>query len=538
LATCCTNINKSNQIINVTFCQEISNIDLLLLNLVYLTNSVTIETINDYILELETGMIFYSNRIVLVQNEMVEIFKIFDIEYNLKISPIFNYPEYKIQYVSILKEIYVNNIILYAINLDVLNIFNSIKIYPNLNPEIQEYITQSLTEIVDIIENYKLNINILLETLNFVRLFYDDQTVNGLYPPLNDNIIKTNYIYNSTYYIITNNLPRMNIFTYFPPDPVSPLPPLSTQDQSLIRTLIAMLSDTYKANYIIPTPFVSYNIYTKPDFINYVNTLDTLITTSNTLFNLGTNMKTYIYSWDIIQKFISNCLEVKLFIKCMFYLNKIKKNIHRNKLLEIFTNINEYIYPAENIYSTIQKIISDPEYVITQYQTISNLLLEQITQPNNSIYSPTFNYIFVPYNQYPIMVFFLKGLYDLQITLLSGLDTGMFGNTFKYFNLGYQGEDIIPYNDYNLLIDQRSLLYTIYPTPPNLYLPTANIHTFNSNPYVLQLIQIFNNNKKIINNYYNSLDNTNNQYSLIFNALNYGYIHTDYIFINIDNINT
>jgi hypothetical protein len=27
-------------------------------------------------------------------------------------------------------------------------------------------------------------------------------------------------------------------------------------------------------------------------------------------------------------------------------------------------------------------------------------------------------------------------------------------------------------------------------------------------------------------------------YSLIFNALGYGYIHTDYIFININNINT
>ena len=90
----------------------------------------------------------------------------------------------------------------------------------------------------------------------------------------------------------------------------------------------------------------------------------------------------------------------------------------------------------------------------------------------------------------------------------------------------------------NLLIDQRSTLYTVFPSTNNIYLPTANMHTFNSNLFVLQLIQIFNTNKYAVNKDYNLLDNSTNKYSLIFNALNYGYIHTDYVFINIDNINT
>jgi hypothetical protein len=549
LATCCININKANQIINVTFCYEISDIDSILLLLVYITNSITIQTINDYILQLENGMGFYANRIILVQNEIFNLFKELELGYNLNSSPITNYTEYKQQYSLILKEIYVNDIILYAINSDVLNIFSSIKIYPNIRPELFDFINYNLIEIIDIIENYKLNINILLETLNFVRVFYDDHTVYGLYPVLNDNIIKTNYIYNSTYYNSSsgNNLPTMNIFTYFPQNPTTPpaLILLSTQVQDLIRKLVQMLSDTYKINYIVPTPPVIYNIYTETDFITFLQTLDELITKSTILFNLPDNyspskinMKTYIYSWDIIQKFISNCLEVKLFIKCMFYLNKIKIHIQNNTLLTALTDINNYIYSIENIYLTIQKIITNPTSVIDQYQIISNLLLEQISVTNTTIYPPTYNFIFTPYNQYSIMILFLRGLYNLKITFLDQLNIIIFNNVFKYFNLGYQGEDIIPFDDYNLLIDQRSLLYTVFPNTKNLYLPTANMHTFNSNMFVLQLIQIFNTNKQAINNFYISLDNSKNQYSLVFQALNYGYIHTDYIFINIDNINT
>ena len=546
LATCCININKANQIINVTFCYEISEIDYILLNLVYVANTVTIQTINDYILQLETGMGFYANRIILVQKEIFNLFTEFESKYDLNNSPITNHSEYKKQYIFILKEIYVNDIILYAINSDVLNIFNSIKIYPNIKPELFDFLIHNLIEIIDIIENYKLNINILLETLNYVRLFYYDisynNTVYGLYPNLNNNIIKTNYIYNTEYYnsssISGNNLPTMNIFTFFPPNPIIPPFTLSDDVKALIVKLIQMLSDTYKVNYTALPALFAYNIYTKIDFITFVKTIDELITKSNILFNSEYIMKLYIYSWDIIQKFISNCLEVKLFIKCMFYLNKIKKYIHHNKLLSSFTDINNYIHSIENIYLTIQQIITSPQTIITQYQAISNLLLEQISATNTTIYSSTYNFIFTPYNQYSIMVLFLKALYNLKITFLDKFNLSIFDNIFKYYNLGYQGEDIIPFNDYNLLIDQRSVLYTIFPSKNNLYLPTANMHTFNSNLFVLQLLQIFNTNKQIINNFYISLDNSTNHYSLIFNAINYGYIHTDYIFINIDNINT
>ena len=328
------------------------------------------------------------------------------------------------------------------------------------------------------------------------------------------------------------------IFTYFPTEP------LASTVINDIDSLVIMLSDTYKypVQSCHQTPF--YNIYTKPDFCTFVSTLNDLITNSNTLFNMPysanpsyTNMQIYIYSWDIIQKFISNCLEVKLFIKCMFYLNKIKKHINKNFLLFNYTDASNYIAPIENIYSTIQQINTNPSTVIKEYQEISNLLLKQISLSDTTVFPPTINYLFSPYNQYSIMVIFLKGLYNLEVTLLNELNVTIFDDVFKYLYLGYQGEDIIPYNDYNLLIDQRSLLYTVFPNNNNVYLPTANMHTFDSNQYVIQLIQIFNQNKQIINNYYLSLDNSTGQYSLMFNALNYGYINTDYLFINIDNVN-
>jgi hypothetical protein len=224
----------------------------------------------------------------------------------------------------------------------------------------------------------------------------------------------------------------------------------------------------------------------------------------------------------------------------MFYLNKIKKNIMCNKILCFFTDIVDYIVSIQTIYSTINNIILNPSSVVTQYQNISDLLLEEISVSNTSIFPPSDSFLFVPYNQYPIMTVFLREFYNLKITMLKDNNSSIFDSVFNYFNLGYQGEDIVPYNDYNLLIDQRSLIYTFYSNQNNnnLYLPTANMHTFNSNSFVLQLLAIFNNNKQQINNYYTSIDNSTMEYSLIFNALNYGYIHTDYIFINIDNINT
>jgi hypothetical protein len=545
LATCCMNINKVNQIINITYCYENTTIDDILTNLVYLTNSITIQTINEYILKIQNSMIFYSNRMTLIQNQIFEIFTEID-KYNNEIT---DYKTYKHQYIKIIKEIYVNDIILYAINQDIFKIFNDIIIKPTINHN--DYILNFLTETINIIDVYKLNINILKETLNFVRLFYDDKTVYCIYEDLNDNIIKTNYIYNTLYYNDENNLPNINIFTFFPPDPLSTPPAipliipttLTATVISNIRNLIIMISDTYK--YPLQTchlaPF--YNIFTETDFDIFIETLDELIENSNTLFNLqdpinppNTYMQTYMYSWDIIQKFISNCIEIKLFVKCMFFLDNIEVQINNNYFLFNFTNASNYIESIQNMYSTIKKINTEPSFVIKQYQGISNLLLEQIAVSNLSISPSTVNFIFNPYNEYSIMVCFLKGLYNLKMTLLNEFKMTIFDDVFDYMYLGYYSEDIIPFNDYNLLIDQRSLLYTIFPKN-NIYNPTANIHTFNNNPYIIELLEIFNENKKTINEYYLSFDNTDYKYSFIFNALNYGYIYTDYVFINIDNVN-
>lgn len=549
LATCVININKVNQIINITYCQEISKVDSILLNLVYLDSSITIQIINDYILELEFGMLFYVQRINLTQGEMNELFNKFDLIYNSYPYPIVEYSDYKTKYLTLVKEIYLNNIILYAINLDVITIFNNIKISQTIKPEIYDFILINLSEIVDIIEVYKLNINILSETLNFIRLFYYDHTVYNIYSSMNNTITKTNYIYNSEYYVSPSgcNLQVMDIFLYFPPDPLpAPYSPtLCSEIKNLITTLVQMISDTWKVNYGSLAPMFGYNIYTKAQFLIFIATIDNLVAKSLIMFRLpdianppNTYMKTYIYSWDIIQKFISCCYQIKVFIKAMFYLNKISKRINCNKFLYCLTNACEYISSIQNIYQVIKQIITVPQTVITQYQKIANALVEEITGNDSTIFPPNINYIFNPYNQYSILIPFLRGLQKYKITLGDKIPSSIFTDIFECINLGYQGEDIIPFNDYNLLIDQRSILYTIFPDPKNIYLPTANMHTFNSSQCIIELITIFNTNKKIINDYYLSFDNSEQQYSLIFNAINYGYIYTDYVFVNIDNVNT
>lgn len=614
LATCCININKVNQIINVTYCQEISTVDLNLTNLIYLDKTITIEKINNYILDVETSMIFYAKRIKLAQDQSNELFD--KLEENLTVTLDFNLFTFKKEYCIIIKEIYVNNIILYAINHDVIKIFDGIKVLPTPNIDFDEYITNTLIENVNTIDTYKLNTKILVETLNFVRLFNEDETVECIYPPKNNNLVKTNYIYNTEYYGCTagNNLNNINIYTYFPgstsPDYSSCSSSSSSRGTTCgttcgstcssscssdsgyssdtssdsnstcsiysicscgstgstgstcsgitggtldnivkneINKLITMIADTYKINYTTPPypsacPMPIYNIYEKSDFKCFVKYLDELIEDSEALFNEKTggiiNKKIYIYSWDIIQKFISNCLEIKVFIKSMFYLNKINKYINKNCLLHYFTNASNFVAPIEHIYCVIKKIITDPEYVITQYENISNLLLKEISVLNTPIFPPSNEYLLTPYNQYSILVLFLKGLYNLKIILLDKIDITIFDKIFKYYKLGYQGEDIIPFNDYNLLIDQRSVLYINYLDNFRFIdLPSGNMHIFNSNSSIIDLIEIFNNSKLKINNYYLSFPNETQEYSLIFNSLNYGYIKTDYNFIDIDNVN-
>jgi hypothetical protein len=539
LATCCININKVNQIINTTFCQEISCVDSLLTLLININNNITIQYINNLIIQIEETMVFYEKRIKMLIEPINELFD--ELENNLTVTLDFNFKNYKKQYVDMINEIYINNIILYAINTDVLKIFDGIIIKPTQIIDVDDFIINSLIEIINIIDIYKLNLNILIETLNFVRLFYNDHSVQCIFPVLNDNIIKTNYIYNTEYYNQTNNLPNINIYTYFPPNPPNNL---SNIVKSEIDLLISMLADTYKVNYlttvICPSKNPPWNIYTKKDFMEFCKTLKDLINNSEILFNLSepiTNVSFFLiydYSYDIVQKFISNCLEVKLFIKAMFYLNKINKHISHNCLLYYFTNATEYIKSIENIYDTINSINTDPNSVINQYEEISNLLIKEFSTIENPIFTPTNNYLFSIYNQNSLLVIFLRGLEKLKNIFVDEIIIDKNYKPFKYIYLGYQGEDIIPYNDYNLLIDQRSYVNININKILNYML--SNMHTFNSNLNIIKLINSFNNTKKRVNDYY-LLINSDNNNSLQLNAIQYGYINTNYIFINVDNVN-
>jgi hypothetical protein len=546
LATCCININKVNQIINTSFCQEITTVSSLLTKLLYIDENITIQIINDYIIQIEQSMNFYINRIKLVQDNVNELFDTLEQNYTPIIKNLFD--EYKKKYAILLKELYVNNIILYAINLDIIKVFDNIIVLPTNNNEVDDYIIYLLIEIITILDINKLNINIFKETLNFVRLFNpENSSIECLYGSLNNNIIKTNYIYNTEYYNSDdgNYLPNINIYTYFPPD-IAP-DNLSTQVKTDIETLITMIADTYIINYLDEHSCLTtdeYNIFECQDYKIFEETLETLIINTEELYSLidiSTNYtfkKIYIYSYDIIQKFISNCLEIKLYVKTKFYLDNINKMIICNCLLYHFTNANNYIDSINYLYTTIKEILTDPEKVINAYDYISNLLLKQVSILNEPIFIPTHDYLFIPYNQYSYTNLFLKGLNNLKITLLKNIKINLTDNVFKYLYLGYQGEDIIPFNDYNLLIDQRSLLYTVN-TENNIYLPTANMHTFNSNKNLIEIIEFFNSRKTKINEYYLMLKQTDNieKNILQLNALSYGYLHTDYIFINVDNVN-
>jgi hypothetical protein len=208
------------------------------------------------------------------------------------------------------------------------------------------------------------------------------------------------------------------------------------------------------------------------------------------------------------------------------YLDNIESIINNDPLL-ILTNINEYITKIKSIYNTIIDINKDPGKVIIMYKDIFEDLNDTVTYKNVSLYYLINNYSYIPYNQKNILLKLINGLnYTQKILLIEKIEVNtIIDLLFLYIQFGDQGENIIPYNDYNKLITSFNQFVFDY---------SNNEFAFNSNKYMLLFIEYYNVNKKINIENYNNLDD---KYIMVKNAINYGYIYSDYLFINIDNVN-
>jgi hypothetical protein len=101
-------------------------------------------------------------------------------------------------------------------------------------------------------------------------------------------------------------------------------------------------------------------------------------------------------------------------------------------------------------------------------------------------------------------------------------------NPLSFINLGYQGETINTFDDYNYLIADNAAVF-------NSQSATTNYTTNNTN-VLIELEGYFNDIKEAIIIEYNKLTCIKT-YSLVKNALNYGYINNKYLFVNLNNIN-
>jgi hypothetical protein len=420
-----------------------------------------------------------------------------------------------------------------------------------------------------------LNINKILEVLNFIRLWYPDKTVNGVFPTntLNCNIIKNNYIYDTTYYNNTNLLPNYTIFTEYDYYLTSGLVDanIHTSITSItgdINTLVTNITDTYFVNYVNYTyPITTVNIYT-PTGLSTFNT--NIIKLQTDLATLNTYISTtliplpeyythlFAYTTNLINQFKTQCIELSQFSVCLQYITNFLNlttdpylkctNISDfyDQIVSIVTviwNLNTppanfptlipssnftYTIPPDNLPSMVQP---GPPYVYAHYVDVLNA-----AQSITNIETTTLPVIIKEYTnlaptaQQIINNVLYKSKYNNTIYLINTTLNNPINatNPLSLISLGYQGETINTFDDYNYLIADNTAVF-------NSLSATTNYTTNNTN-VLIELEGYFNDIKEAIIIEYNKLTciKTN---VLIKNALNYGYINNKYMFVNLNNIN-
>ena len=515
LANNCIKINNNNIILNITFSNQITLVDNILQQLLNLTDSISISEIINLIYLIQSIINYYTNRIYLILNND----DIYNNISNYSKTYYNNYNDYIILYKNIILELIFNNTILELIDNDINNIINNITITSLIdNSNIKQIILERCNKYKNTFFIYKLNLNKLYEIICMVRLFYPinqtynvDKTVYQIFSTsnINNSIIKFNYIYNTTYYNNVNNISNYNIFTEY--DNYKINHPTYQTSIDLINNiilqfnlLVLMMADTYKKTNINPVIVYTYDIYTVTGLELFNDTIIELENNINTITTRSEFIADIDYSLSLTKEFIINCKELIIFVKSKFYIESILLNqsdIYSNQS-DIYlnqTDINLYKPQLLIIFDLINNINNNPNKVVDFYCI------------STSLNSKKFDIIIDIIKKSK----FIDTAYIYKIILNNQFIDSNF--ELKYIKLGYQGETLIPFNDYNYLIEK-------------------NNYIFNSNNSLICLIELFNIIKKNIILYYINTTYPD-KYKLIKNALYYGFIDSKYILVNIANLN-
>jgi hypothetical protein len=380
--------------------------------------------------------------------------------------------------VNILDKVLILNII--KNNNDILNylylVENDLSEYKNSCIKIDNYLNETnipelenqniILVICDYLKLIVLNSNKINELFNLVKLLNCNSNEIKYV-----NVIKNDYIYNTTYYESLLNIFNFNTLL------------------DNIKTLIKFRSATNTNNF---NSIISYNTLSTENIYSYIaqtklffnNINDQIIETYNNIFNFDSTIdKLDLTNNDNIANFNYNLSQLKYYSKLLFdTINKNNINLYiaydvaYNFLNEFIINVEEYIFYVQ-IFNDFTALQNYSNIVMQDILSIFNITIDINTDNTNN------NLVFND----SIKTQTLNEFYSL-------IYNGIISKQYIFYN------NIIYYDDLNILMKD-----------------STGIYNFSSE--LITIITNFNNYRTIIYNNYSS-SNSN----LAKNAINFSYI--------------
>ena len=359
------------------------------------------------------------------------------------------------------------------------------------------------------------------ELYNFIKLIADNSVNENLPETINLNVVKNDYIYDTTCYTIESNVPKFNIINFLN-DTIILINKLSIEtndleykiyQKSILEGIIIYIENTinyfiiiinkivYIYSYLKELPGPSINIYDPIEIGLFYNVLglfrDNYINFFNVLYGNKINK---FYEYDNLKITFDN-----LFYSCQEFLFYIKLKID---------------FKNDNTISNTNLFVNEDLYKIIKKDTFYNFIIKTINNIDNLLIN----------NKSEILLIYLEKIkHILKINtninikkiiiiiidkMLLEIKKNIEDNNNQLNLIDYGSYYIIPYQD---LI---------------LFKSKFNWSSFNFNKFVLKIIFSINQlNETIFKNYYTDPEVTN----FYKEVLNYTYLTTPYKYINLNN---
>ncbi len=399
----CLYISLINYNLNTTYCINSSSAQNLFKSLSVLPKTVTLDNVIDLISSMEVVINYLKIKITLTITNIDDLKeKIQELNTNSDQNIISILSD-----TNLIIENYILNMVLYdSLNKSISdlnnpNIKSIIKATYTNYTEVELYIL--ITSLVSMVNIIFHNTEKIDELINTLRLIITDPTIDGIFPDLNNNVTKNNFIYNTTYY---NDVLQIRNFKFSK----------FTVDLAQLITNFADPVNSSAESSVLYKKAISENVLTIISQLNdtFDNITQKLIGIYKFLYNIDTGIlpKYDIYNLENIGYMYYLVAE---FSKL---LNNLSKIIIDNGIL-LFTEFNPIIFYMQNFM-----------YSITEYLYLIQL---QITFRQFNNFNQIGNIVYIPEDILKILSIdevykIFKNIIEKIFILVQGLDQNLINN--------------------------------------------------------------------------------------------------------------